>query len=212
MRQLGVNMFLTLLWQHMHLLPNSHAPGVVYIKLILNIYCTQVCPKHKQCQVSFLIWQEIRTYFVEKALWLAKCNNFFVANCRWWLLNNTDPGKFNQFYAGHSWTWKMCWKNISYAHKISQAEIFFIDHCITQELPRTRPPPELPPRSPTSTDSTPSLPPNQPDLLRQISAQGSPQSSSEGKISAMWHAVPSTNSFQDLFWIHMDGLCKYPWM
>ena len=67
MRQLGVNMFLTLLWQHMHLLPNSHAPGVVY-RLILNIYCTQVCPKHKQCQVSFLIWQEIRTYFVEKAL------------------------------------------------------------------------------------------------------------------------------------------------
>ena len=103
MRHFWVNMFLTLLWQHMHLLPNSHAPGVVY-KLILNIYCTQVCLKHKQCQVSFLILQEIRTYFVEKALWLAKCNNFFFGNWIWWSLNNIDPGKFNQFYARHSWT------------------------------------------------------------------------------------------------------------
>ena len=57
--------------------------------------------------------------------------------------------------------------------------------CIAEDLPRGQPPPELPPRSPTSTDSAPPLPPNQPDLLRQISAQGSPQSSSEGKISVV---------------------------
>lgn len=44
----------------------------------------------------------------------------------------------------------------------------------------TRPPPELPPRSPTSTEG-PALPPNQPDLLRQISAQAAtPQANSEG--------------------------------
>jgi len=62
---------------------------------------------------------------------------------------------------------------------------YFVYDCIAEDLPRGRPPPELPPRSPTSTDSAPPLPPNQPDLLRQISAQGSPQSSSEGKTSVM---------------------------
>ena len=59
-------------------------------------------------------------------------------------------------------------------------QTFYVHDCITEDLPHSRPPPELPPRSPTSTEATPPLPPNQPDLLRQISAQGAPQSSSEG--------------------------------
>ena len=59
----------------------------------------------------------------------------------------------------------------------------FINDCFAEDLPRSRPPPELPPRSPTSAEATPSLPPNQPDLLRQISAQAAPQPSSEGKIT-----------------------------
>lgn len=70
----------------------------------------------------------------------------------------------------------------------------YIYDCIAEDLPRGRPPPELPPRSPTSTDSAPPLPPNQPDLLRQISAQGSPQSSSEGSISVMYSFLNKTFS------------------
>lgn len=58
---------------------------------------------------------------------------------------------------------------------------------ITDDLPHGRPPPELPPRSPTSSEATPSLPPNQPDLLRQISAQGAPQSTNEGRI--LYHII-----------------------
>lgn len=58
-----------------------------------------------------------------------------------------------------------------------------IYYCIAEDLPHGLPPPELPPRSPTSTEATPPLPPNQPDLLQQISARGAPQSSNEGKIS-----------------------------
>lgn len=68
-----------------------------------------------------------------------------------------------------------------------------------EDLPRSRPPPELPPRSPTSTDSTPPLPPNQPDLLRQISAQGSPQSSSEE--NPVWVTASIEN----------HPLANYPW-
>ena len=66
--------------------------------------------------------------------------------------------------------------------------------CASEDLPHGRPPPELPPRSPTSADGTPSLPPNQPDLLRQISAQGAPQSNNEGKQYNFVHqpVIPGT--------------------
>ncbi|XP_022793435.1 SH2B adapter protein 1-like [Stylophora pistillata] len=60
------------------------------------------------------------------------------------------------------------------------------------DLPHGRPPPELPPRSPTSSEATPPLPPNQPDLLRQISAQGAPQSTNEGRI--LYHISTSSSN------------------
>lgn len=64
----------------------------------------------------------------------------------------------------------------------------------------TRPPPELPPRSPTSTEG-PALPPNQPDLLRQISAQAAtPQANSEE--SPVWVSATSMEN---------HPLANYPW-
>ncbi|KAJ7375092.1 SH2B adapter protein [Desmophyllum pertusum] len=68
-----------------------------------------------------------------------------------------------------------------------------------EDLPRSRPPPELPPRSPTSAEATPSLPPNQPDLLRQISAQAAPQPSSED--NPVWVTASIEN----------HPLANYPW-
>lgn len=71
-----------------------------------------------------------------------------------------------------------------YSHLYCLTSFTEIYDCITEDLPHGLPPPELPPRSPTSTEATLSLPPNQPDLLQQISARGPPpQSSNEGKIS-----------------------------
>lgn len=67
------------------------------------------------------------------------------------------------------------------------------------DLPHGRPPPELPPRSPTSSEVTPSLPPNQPDLLRQISAQGAPQSTNDE--NTVWVTASMEN----------HPLANYPW-
>lgn len=64
----------------------------------------------------------------------------------------------------------------------------------------SRPPPELPPRSPTSPETPgPTLPSNQPDLLRQISAQGGSQSSSEE--NPVWVTASVEN----------HPLANYPW-